>query len=130
MSNHFHLIAHERKLNGISSYMHRVQTGYSKYFNTKYRKSGHLVQGTFQAVHIEDNEQFLHVSAYIHRNQREISKWKNKEHLYPWSSYHDYIVDNRWGDLLNTQIILEQFEPKEYRDFVITSGTKEKNHKY
>lgn len=125
MPNHFHSIIYEREAGGISSYMQRVQTGYSRYFNIKYGKSGHLVQGPFRAVHIADNAQLLHVSAYIHRNQRELKKWKNREHLYQWSSYQDYVVKNRWGKLLNAQIILDQFESKEYKNFVRTSGTKE-----
>ena len=125
MPNHFHITVCETKEGGISKYLQRIQIAYTKYFNTKNKKSGHLFQGSFRSVHIKDNEQLLHLSAYIHRNPREIIKWKNKENLYPWSSYTDYINENRWGDLLKHQIITEQFSsPKEYQDFVETSGTK------
>lgn len=125
MPNHFHLIVHEAKEGGISQYMQRVLNAYTKYFNAKYGKSGHLFQGPFQIVHIENNEQLLHLSAYIHRNPRELKQWKNKEHKYPWSSFQDYIEENRWGDLLQHQIITEQFSnPKEYKNFVKTSGAK------
>ncbi len=132
MPNHFHLIVHEFKENGISQYMQRVLNAYTKYFNTKHEKSGHLFQGPFQIVHIENNEQLLHLSAYIHRNQREIKQWKDNEHQFPWSSYKDYVIGNRWGELLKQQIITEQFSsPQEYRNFVDTSGTKlELNKKY
>lgn len=131
MPNHFHVIIKETNAGGISRYMQRVLNAYTKYFNTKYKKTGHLFQGPFKIVHIEDNEQLLHLSAYIHRNPREIKEWKNKEHGFFWSSFQDYIKENRWGDLLARQIILEQFSnPKEYREFVDTSGTKilEKDH--
>lgn len=125
MPNHFHLIVCELKENGISRYMQRIQNAYTKYFNTKYKKSGHLFQGPFQIKHIEDNEQLLHLSAYIHRNPREIKQWKNKESDYSWSSFQDYIKKNRWNDLLRHQIITEQFsDSKEYNEFVKTSGTK------
>ncbi len=125
MPNHFHLIAHEMKGNGISQYMQRILTAYSKYFNTKYKKSGHLFQGPYKIVHIKNNEQLLHLSAYIHRNPREIKEWKNKEYKYPWSSYQDCIGENRWNDLFKHQIITEQFSnPNEYKDFIETSGTK------
>ncbi|MEK7576008.1 MAG: transposase [Patescibacteria group bacterium] len=125
MPNHFHLITHEMKENGISKYMQRILTAYSKYFNTKYKKSGHLFQGPFQIVHIKNNEQLLHLSAYIHRNPREIKEWKNKEYKYPWSSYQDCIGENRWDELFKHQIITEQFSnPNEYKDFIETSGTK------
>ncbi|TSC78830.1 MAG: putative transposase [Parcubacteria group bacterium Gr01-1014_29] len=126
MPNHFHLVVHERTPNGISRYMQRVQDAYTKSFNTKYQMIGHLFQGPFHAVHIADNEQLLHLSAYIHRNPNELRKWHAKEEKYLWSSYQDYIKNNRWGNLLNPQIILEQYEnQREYADFVKTSGTKD-----
>lgn len=125
MSNHFHLTVKEIEEGGISSYMQRIQNSHTKYFNTKYDKSGHLFQGPYQIVHIKNNEQFLHLSAYIHRNPRELRQWKDKEHLYPWSSYQDYLAENRWGELLKPQIVLDQFSNKdEYKNFIETSGTK------
>jgi putative transposase len=125
MQNHFHLIVHEFQEGGISQYMQRALNSYTKYFNTKYGKSGHLFQGPYQIIHIKNNEQLLHLSAYAHRNPREIAQWNNKEHLFPWSSYQDYIKENRWGELLKHQIITEQFSsPEDYRNFVETSGTK------
>ena len=126
MPNHFHLTLCEFKEGGISQYMQRVLVAYTKYFNTKYKKSGHLFQGPYKAVHIESDEQLLHLSAYIHRNPIKISEWKNKLEKYPWSSYQDYALKNRWGELLSHEIISERFEnKKEYDDFVKTSGTKE-----
>lgn len=125
MPNHFHMILKEKQNNGISKYMQRVQEAYSKYFNTKYGTHGHLFQGTFKIVHIKNNEQLLHLSAYIHRNPREIKEWKNKELQYYWSSFQDYVSKNRWEKLLEQKIILEQFSgPKEYKNFVETSGIK------
>ncbi|MBU4224123.1 transposase [Patescibacteria group bacterium] len=125
MPNHFHISIRELKEDGISQYMQRILTAYTKYFNAKYGKSGHLFQGPFQIVHIEDNEQLLHLSAYIHRNPREIKEWKNKEHQYTWSSYQDCITENRWKEFLKHQIITGQFsDKKEYQSFVKTSGTK------
>ena len=125
MPNHFHLIIKELEEGGIATYMQRVLTAYSKYYNTKYEKSGHVFQGPYQAVHVGDNRQLLHLSAYIHRNPREISKWFNKEDQYQWSSYRDYIGENRWGDLLLLDIVLGQFKnKKKYHEFVKTSPAK------
>ena len=125
MPNHFHLVITGVKDRGISEYMRRIQDAYTKYFNVKYKRTGHLFQGPYQAVHIKENRQLLHLSAYIHKNPRELPAWKNKEHLYPWSSYQDYI-QNRWGELLHTDIILEQFDNHEdYVSFVKSSSAKE-----
>ncbi|KKT29336.1 hypothetical protein A3G55_00075 [Candidatus Giovannonibacteria bacterium RIFCSPLOWO2_12_FULL_44_25] len=125
MPNHFHLTVKEVKENGISQYMQRVLTAYPKYFNTKYNKSGHLFQGPYKIVHTEDNKQLLYLSAYIHKNPRELKEWRQKEHNYPWSSYQDYVGENRWGNLLSQDIILDQFENKsEYYNFVKTNTAK------
>lgn len=126
MPNHFHLCLHQIKENGIAQYMQRVLCAYTKYFNKKYKKSGHLFQGPYKAVHIKNNKQLLYLSAYIHRNQRELSQFKNKEQSYLWSSYQDYVKENRWGKLLLPNIILDQFSTKqEYNDFVKTCTAKE-----
>ncbi|MBU3942922.1 transposase, partial [Patescibacteria group bacterium] len=128
MPNHFHLILKERKENGISNYMHRVLTSFSKYSNAKYKISGHLFQGTFKSIHIEDDPQLLYLSAYVHNNVREVKGWNKKEHLYPWSSYQDFVKENRWGELLKPEIILDQLSNKEeYKSFVQKSGAKDKN---
>jgi len=124
MPNHFHITVLEISEKGIANYMQRVLNSYTKYFNTKRKRSGHLFQGPYQAVHIEDNEQLLHLSAYIHKNPKEMG---SKDLLnYFWSSYQDYVIENRWHDFLKPNIILEQFESKdEYVDFVKTSTAKE-----
>lgn len=127
MPNHFHLIIREAHSGGSSRYMQKILMAYAKYFNAKYKKSGHVFQGPFRAIHIEDNEQLLYTSAYVHRNPRELSGWKNKEHTYPWSSFRDYLDENRWGDLLNVEDILSQYKDHaEYQESVDESGAKEK----
>lgn len=127
MPTHFHFLLHECVDTGISRYMQRVLNAYTKYFNAKYNRSGHLFQGPFNAVYVETNEQLLHLSAYIHRNPRELEEWKGKEHIYFWSSYQDYVGRNRWRELLKCEKILVQFKDlKEYQNFVDSSGVKEK----
>jgi putative transposase len=124
--NHTHLTLYNRKIDGIPLYMHRVSNAYGKYFNTKYDKTGHVFQGTYKAINITDDNYLSYLSAYIHRNPREIKKWRNKEHLYPWSSFGDY-KENRWGILLKPEIILERYKDfEEYKQFVLESGAKEK----
>ncbi|TSC56183.1 MAG: putative transposase [Parcubacteria group bacterium Greene0714_21] len=127
MKNHFHVFLKEVEQRGTTNYMQRVLTSYAMYFNTKYKRSGHVFEGKFRAVHVESNEQLIYLSAYIHRNPREIARWTGKEHRYPWSSYQDYIRNNRWGKLLDPSIVLDQFsDPASYRKFVEKSGAKEK----
>lgn len=125
MPNHFHVILRELKAGGISKYMQRILNSYTKYFNTKYEKTGHLFQGPYKLVHVKDNNQLLYLSTYIHRNPREIKEWVNKEDCFPWSSYQDYAENNRWGEILNIDIISTQFKnKKEYKNFIKTSSAK------
>ncbi|MBI2482162.1 MAG: transposase [Candidatus Vogelbacteria bacterium] len=125
LPNHFHLLVEEIEDRGISKYMQRISNSYTKYFNTKYKGSGHLFQNRFQSVRIKDNDQLLYASTYIHRNCRDNPKWINKEKSYPWSSYQDYIDTNRWNNLLDTELILSQFaDQKEYENEVKTSSAK------
>lgn len=130
MDNHFHLTVRELKERGASKYMQRVLNAYTKYFNIKYRRKGHLFEGPFKAVHVKNNVQLLHLSAYIHRNPRDIREWRGKEAIYPWSSLSDCITKNRWGRLLSLGVILEQFgkdlktQQKGYKKFVETSTAK------
>ncbi|MEK9184584.1 MAG: transposase [Patescibacteria group bacterium] len=126
MPNHFHLGLKEIQEGGISRYMQKVLNAYTKYFNTKYKTSGHLFQGPYQAVHMENNTQLLHLSAYIHKNPKKMKEWSNKIDQYPWSSYQDYVKKNRWNELLKPEIILEQFNSKsDYKKFIKTSTAKE-----
>lgn len=126
MPNHFHFILREIKDAGIAKFIQRLCNSYAKYFNQKYQRTGHLFGSKYHKKLIDTNEYLLHLSAYLHRNPRELKKWENKEHQYPWSSYQDYITSNRWGIFLNSSVILDQFKnTKEYRHFVKTSRTKE-----
>lgn len=128
MPNHFHLIVREKIEGGIASYMQRIQLAHTRYMNTKYETSGHLFESRYKAVHIEDNNQLLYLSAYIHKNPRELKAWKEKYFDYPWSSLQDYTTANRWGGLLEADIIAEQFLAEtnsNYADFVRTSTAKD-----
>ena len=69
----------------------------------------------------------MHSSAYIHRNPLELG-WKLYDlHNYKWSSYGDYINNNRWGNFIERSILLDRFTMKEkdtYKNFVETSPAK------
>jgi len=125
MPNHFHLIIKEVEENGTARYMQRILNSYTKYYNTKYGKSGHLFQGPYKAVHVNNNNQLLYLSSYIHRNPRELKGWFNKESSYEWSSYQDCVNINRFEGLLILDLISGQFKnKKEYDQFVKTSPAK------
>src|SRR3989338_5254383 len=49
MSNHFHLLLHEKEEGGISIFMQKLITAYTMYFNKKYERTGALFAGRFKA---------------------------------------------------------------------------------
>lgn len=68
MPNHFHFLIEQTADKGIASHMQRFINSYAHYVNIKYKRVGPLFQGLFKGVLIESDEQFLHVSRYIHLN--------------------------------------------------------------
>lgn len=116
MPNHFHFLIKQNKDISISKLMTKVCGSYSKYFNQKYDKVGHLLQDKFKSVLIENNEYLLWLSAYIHQNPK-VAGLVNNLKDYPWSSYPDYInLENK--SISDTDIILSQMNVGQYCDFV------------
>jgi len=119
MPNHCHFLLKQNQNKGISNFMSNFQNSYAHYFNTKYQRTGGLFQSMFKAVHIETDEQLLHVSRYIHLNPVtayliEIGKLKN----YPWTSFPDYIKENK-PQFIDLSLILSFFKNKNaYKKFV------------
>lgn len=115
--NHFHLVIKQLGDTSVSKLILKICTSYSKYFNKKYNRVGSLYQDQFKAIHIDDDEYLLWLSAYIHQNPKvaglvkDLKDWK-------WSSYPDY-VGLRQGSLCKKDVVLERFKNvKEYVDFV------------
>jgi len=76
-----------------------------------------LFQGPYKAIHIDNNEYLLWLSAYVNGNA-EIHKIEKVEN-YEWSSYK--IIFREKSDLISvkSEIIFKQFSsPKEYENFV------------
>lgn len=92
MPNHFHFLLKQKVENVISRFMSQFQNSYVRYFNTKHERQGQLFLVQFKAVRIETEEQFVHVSRYIHLNPLTSYVIKTLEQLlvYPWTSLPDY----------------------------------------
>ncbi len=95
----------------------RLCSNYSTYFNAKYGTEGSPFQGTYKAVMISDENQFLHLSRYIHTNPWELSL-ETKVEEYPYSSYK-YCFSSEKPLWLHFEWIKNSFPSLEsYKDFV------------
>lgn len=89
MSNHVHLQIATNDVE-IWTIMRGINLSYSKYFNSKYDKVGHLFQNRYHSEIIEDDAYLLQTSKYIHLNPVKAGI-VDKPILYPWSSYGSYM---------------------------------------
>ena len=67
MTNHYHLQVQTPEVN-LSEAMQWLNVSYSTWYNRKYARSGHLFEGRFKAISVEENSWALSLSAYIHLN--------------------------------------------------------------
>ncbi len=103
MPNCLHLLIEPTAETTISTIMHSLNSNYTKYYNGRYSKSGHLFQGRFKAVIAQKEGYLLDLTRYIHLcSQRD--KVCESAGLYAYSSYGRY--SNR-TDALGPQITAE-----------------------
>ncbi len=106
MSNHYHLLLKTVGAN-LSKAMQWFGTTYTRKFNLNNQTGGHLFQGRFKSIIIQNDAYLLRASYYIHRNPL---RAKIVERLadYPWSSHRFYAYKQKPPTWLNTKTILNQ----------------------
>ncbi|HBC72735.1 hypothetical protein A2379_04260 [Candidatus Amesbacteria bacterium RIFOXYB1_FULL_47_13] len=124
MPNHFHLLVKQLTDQGITDFLRKVTNSYTRYFNTHRRRNGPLFQGRFKAVKIDNGQQLLHVSRYIHLNPYSagiVNKFSDLEN-YPYSSFKQF-THEYYNQTCNPKIILELFSDRQaYRQFVLNNA--------
>lgn len=120
MPNHYHFLIKQKQDNAISAFMHGLNTSYTKYFNLNSDRTGRLFEYTFKAVHVETEEQLLHLSRYIHLNPL-LANLITDLRYYSWSSYPEF-VGLRLPIFCKIDQVLGLFSKenvhKDYADFV------------
>ncbi len=124
MPNHFHLLVREISDSGISTFMHKLSTAYTMYFNhNRNKRTGALFQGRFRAQHVDSDTYLKYLFSYIHlnpvkliepqwkergiENRKEVEKFLNS---HPYSSYLDYLGTTReFGKILHREQFPEYF---------------------
>jgi len=117
MPNHFHLMIQQMTDLPVTKLLSKVCTGYSKYFNKEYERVGAVFQDQFKAVLVENNEQLLWASYYIHKNPIE-AFLVNDLKDYEWNSFKEYFDYSSQDNLCKKSIIQEQFNtPQSYLNY-------------
>lgn len=103
MDNHYHIIIQtlDKKLQAI---MHQINNKYSKYFNYKYERVGHVYQGRYKAVLIQDERYLIQVLRYIHQNPLRAGLCR-KVQEYKWSS--DIYYRKQIDSFINTKVVMD-----------------------
>ncbi len=125
MPNHFHLLVrpHDAEL---SRRMQRFSISYTKAINERFQRTGALLEGQFQAVHVGQDEYLLHLSRYVHLNPVRAGLVKRAEG-WEFSSYRDYL-SLRHGTLPQPDIVLAQFPARDaYQSFVESYVPRDKD---
>ena len=125
MGNHYHLLLSEIVEGGITLFIRKLNIGYAKFFNEKYKRSGALFQGRTKKIHIASDAHFLHILHYIHLNPLDFLKgsedWRDLEirdaheamkylDEYRWSSYLDYCGQKNFPSLLTKNLFGSVFK--------------------
>ena len=110
MNNHYHLLLKTNKPN-ISKGMQWFGTTYTRRYNVKHKRNGHLFQGRFKNFLVENDEYLMLLSCYIHRNPLRAGIVRRLVD-YPWSSYPVYAYGKKSPEWLRTAPILSHFNTK------------------
>jgi REP element-mobilizing transposase RayT len=121
MTNHVHLLI-ERRADSIGRIMHRVLTGYSQYYNHRYGRVGHLLQGRHKAILCQSDRYLSELVRYIHLNPVRAGM-VDKPEQYKYSGHRSYLGLEPAG-IVDVDPVLRHFGVKKtvarerYRQFV------------
>ena len=102
MNNHYHFVIQimDQPLYKI---MHHIHNKYSKYYNNQYERVGHVFQGRYKALLIQDERYLLSVVRYVHHNPIKANIC-NKTDQYRWSS--DIFYRKNLNDFADIDVVL------------------------
>ena len=127
MSNHYHILLRTKQTN-LSKAMQWLGVTYTRRFNNRHGRSGHLFQGRFKSIVVENDAYVFELSCYIHRNPLRAGIVTRLTD-YKWSSYPIYAYGRIGPEWLKTDLILSFFSSmdghKDYREKVQRYASEE-----
>ena len=120
MPNHFHLVVRQLKDGGISTWMRRSMNSYTRAYNTRHHRVGTMFQGTFQALHVSNDQYLLHLTRYVHLNPFVAKLSHGPEYI--WSSFSSYRTATQTR-LCHPELVLGMIGGTEkYDQFIVDYG--------
>ncbi|NOY69199.1 MAG: hypothetical protein GXP53_06860 [Deltaproteobacteria bacterium] len=107
MGNHYHLLLKTNRAN-LSKSMQWFGANYTRKYNIRHERTGHLFQGRFNSFLIENDSYLMRLSCYIHRNPLRAGIVKRLAN-YRWSSYPVYAYGKKPPEWMNTELIFSFF---------------------
>ncbi len=109
MTNHLHLCLQVGTV-PLSNIMQNLAFRYTRGWNRRYSRVGHLFQGRYRALLAADDSYLLTLVRYIHRNPLEAGLASDAA-AWPWSSHGAYVGRQRPPVWLTTRDVLARLAP-------------------
>jgi len=103
MDNHYRFIIQVFET-PLQKLMHQINNKYSKYYNGKYNRVGHVFQGRYKAVLVQDERYLLSLIRYMHQNPI-LAYMSSKVEEYRWSS--DWYYRSNASSFINIDVPLK-----------------------
>lgn len=118
MENHYHLLLYA-PYGGLSKAMRHLNGTYAQGYNRLHGLDGPLFRGRFKSLTVENDEYFVELVRYIHRNPVEAGIC-DMASQYPWSSQRSYVGLAPAPKFLHRSKTLEYFgfDPRRFDAFV------------
>jgi REP element-mobilizing transposase RayT len=89
MDNHYHIVVRTRRAN-LSRLMQQLNGVYTQAYNRRHKKVGHLLQGRFKGILVDQDAYLLEVCRYVDLNPLRARMVRDPGN-WPWSSYGAHI---------------------------------------
>jgi putative transposase len=129
MSNHYHLLIKQQAEKSIAKFMSSLGTRYTMYFNSKNKRTGPLFEGTYKAVLVESDSQFLELTRYIHKQALSL-QGETLQGDQP-SSYPEYLGERKTLWVHPEEVILHfssSYPSLSYKNFVFDRDETDSIH--
>ena len=124
MPNHWHLVLYPQNDGELSKFLHRITLTHTQRYHSKTKTIGygHIYQGRYKSIPIEQDKHFLTLIRYVERNAKRAALVKNAED-WKWSSIYIRLKGSDKQKKLLSLWPVE--EPNHYKSWVNKSESKE-----